>query len=224
MRFVNEGHLGGYVAADEQYPNGDPMTYTPKVWQYLLDRYDPHFICDIGCGQGHSTKWFHEHTDPTAPRAWVVGVDGCAEAIRTSVVPYDSVTRRHVTLWKHDFSQAGWGPFGKLDRPKKGPGIDLIWSCEFVEHVEGVHVGNVLETFNLADVVAMTHAFPGQPGHHHVNCQPTEYWIDKMAAIGFQLNHIATAESHGVAEPSHWKRSGLIFEKVGYVPKSRPQK
>jgi hypothetical protein len=57
----------------------------------------------------------------------------------------------------------------------------------------------------------MTHAFPGQPGHHHVNCQPTEYWLARMKATGFSLDEWATEAARTVAPGSHWQRSGLVF-------------
>lgn len=202
MKFVNEGHLGGFVAADEHYPNGDPMTYTPKVWEYLLRVYDPYTVYDIGCGEGHAIRWFLDRRDDKLSLKDVGGFEGCQTAIEKGVVP------GHIV--QYDFAappnNAGFVILNPSARK-------LIWSCEFVEHVEEQHAKNFLRLFGQADVVAMTHAFPGQPGHHHVNCQPAEYWIDKMKAMGMELNHIATAESRSVAEPSHWKRSGLVFEK-----------
>ena len=212
MRFVNREHLGGFVAADERYPNGDPMTYTPEVWEYLLQRYRPSFVCDVGCGEGHAVKWFNDRMNKIAQseegKDWpdglliAVGIEGCAEAIEKKV---------HKNVRQYDFTV---GPI-----PLEIGGFGLVWSCEFVEHVESKYMDNFLNLFDRSDVVAMTHAFPGQPGHHHVNCQPAEYWIDVMKARGFTLNHIATAEARAVADESHWKRSGLVFEKVNYVPK-----
>ena len=38
----------------------------------------------------------------------------------------------------------------------------------------------------------MTHALPGQPGHHHVNCQPIEYWVAVMQAFGFETDELHT--------------------------------
>ena len=34
----------------------------------------------------------------------------------------------------------------------------------------------------------MTYAEPGQPGYHHVNCQPQQYWVNKVEALGYKFN------------------------------------
>ena len=192
MKFVNEGHLGGYVAADEQYPNGDPLTYTPAVWEYLLNRYPFKHVVDVGCGEGHAVRWFMRHPQDFT----VMGIEGCTEAFAAIDAPVNNMTL-------HDFTS---GPPRIMMVPDM-----LVWCCEFVEHVEEKFSDNFLQVFRQASVVAMTHAFPGQPGHHHVNCQPTEYWLARMKAIGFSLDHVTTAEARAVAPQSHWERSGLVF-------------
>lgn len=40
--------------------------------------------------------------------------------------------------------------------------------------------------FNESNLVAMTHALPGQPGHHHVNCKNADYWIKIFNEYGFE--------------------------------------
>ena len=44
---------------------------------------------------------------------------------------------------------------------------------------------NYLQDFRRGRFLAMTFAGPGQPGHHHVNCRPAEYWIRMMYSQGF---------------------------------------
>ncbi len=194
MRFVNDRHLGGYVAADSEYPNGDPLTYTPRVWAYLLTRFDVEHVVDVGCGEGHALRWFLSR-----PRlASATGIEGCRDAFDAAGAPTQHMVRV-------DFVD---GPAAVAVGPKT-----LIWSCEFVEHVEEEFSENFLQLFAQADVVAMTHASPGQPGHHHVNCQPAHYWVEKMAERGFLLDQPATDGSRAIAPASHWKRSGLVFVK-----------
>ncbi len=67
-----------------------------------------------------------------------------------------------------------------------GQNFDLIWCCEVVEHVEEEFVQNIMDTFKLGKIVALTHAVPGQKGYHHVNCKPKEYWIDLMISDNFK--------------------------------------
>lgn len=77
---------------------------------------------------------------------------------------------------RHDYST---GPY-LLDSV-----VDLAWSVEFLEHVDEPFLPNFMATFQSAKYILCTAAKPGEPGHHHVNCQPAHYWIGKFAEYGF---------------------------------------
>ncbi len=195
MEFVKRGHLGGYVKSDGNWPDGDPFTFCPKVWDRLVGRYGPRTVLDVGCGEGHAVRHFR--------RAGIqaFGIDGCHEALEAGIADRE-------WLFEHDYSNGV--PRLPFQR------VDLVWCCEFVEHVEAVHEENFLATFDLADVVCMTHAFPGQGGHHHVNCRPAPYWTGRMAGRGFTIDAEAVRETRTLDGPDgHWARSGLVFVKTG---------
>ncbi len=185
---VKEGHLGGY------FHGGDEATWSPKLWTRLVEQFDVRSVLDIGCGEGHSTKFFQ------GLGCDVLGLEGSEEALANSALP-DRMVR-------HDFSKAPFVP----DRE-----FDLVWTCEFVEHVEHEFVANILRTLAAArKAVAMTHAFPGQHGHHHVNCQPNRYWIGLIEGQGFDLDLVHTLENRRVSFEdypgiNHFARSGLVF-------------
>ena len=200
----DEGHLGGYIRSTKHQNSpgpsreqGDPATWTPNLWLWVHERLGVRSVLDMGCGEGHSTKFFAELGCD------VLGLDGSLQAKRDSVI-----SDFHVI---HDFVH---GPF-LLDRQ-----FDLVWCCEFVEHVEEQFSKNFLKTFLASGKYLMlTFASPGQPGWHHVNCQPGSYWIKKLEAIGFFLDPFLTYESRNVAEPGHYQRKGLLFVRRG---QSRP--
>ena len=195
MIFINRGHLGGYVKSDPvNWPHGDPMTYTPELWDWLVDQYNPRVFLDVGCAEGHAVK----HMLEKGCEAW--GIDGCLEVFKTAVVPQDRIII-------HDYSHGPVSAEFNASRP------DMVYSCEFVEHVERIYMENFLKTFDLARVVCFTHAFEDQPGHHHVNCQAPEFWIAVMEERGFHWNEKASMISRRIAGKSHWERSGLIFTK-----------
>ena len=193
---VDEGHLGGYIrASSEPAPSGlrvehgDPATWTPGLWRWAFDELNVRSVMDVGCGEGHCAAYFEQLGCD------VVGVDGSFQAKRDTVI-----VGKHVV---HDFQDGTYRP----DRA-----FDLVWSCEFVEHVEERYSANFLKTFAFSQrYVMMTFAPPGQPGWHHVNCQPREYWVDRLAALGFRLDEERTEISRKLAGAGHYASKGLFF-------------
>lgn len=183
-QFVEQGHLGGYIAG------GDEATYYPDLWDWFIGM-GWRTILDIGCGEGHSTRYFRERD------ALVVPIDGIAQPQLADFI-------------LHDFTEGPWRY--SLGEHRFG----LAWCCEVVEHIEEQYLPNLLETFAYCKVVAMTHAEPGQQGYHHVNCQPYTYWRGALAAFGFRLDEGLTAAARALAARNtnpynHFVRSGLIF-------------
>ncbi len=178
-------HLGGTALV------GDPMTWMPDVWEYLIKKYDFNSMLDIGCGVGKNARWFHE-------RGIVArGVEGFPDYLRHTVLPEGFV-------FPHDYTIGAFVP------PEK---YDLGWSSEFVEHVEEQFVPNFMATFKQCRFVCMTHATPGQGGYHHVNEQPSEYWISQMNNAGFE--HLAedSAWMQATGPNTHYGRRTLMLFK-----------
>jgi len=187
---VLEGHLGGF------YTTPDPYSQCPKMWKYIIDKFDIKSVIDVGCGMGYGIIEFLKYCDE------VVGIDGSPYAFENSIVKD--------YIFSHDYT------IGELETEDK---YDLCWCCEFVEHVDEQYVDNFLSTFAFAKYVAMTHAVPGQGGHHHVNCQPKEYWIDHMARYGFEYDEEFTNELKEISKTEgdyspHFLSTGLFFKKV----------
>jgi hypothetical protein len=180
----NNFHLGGC------WQGGDPFTWMPDIWGFLLISYDIKSVIDIGCGVGINLSWFKDQN------LEVLGIEGFDEAIKNSVIPENVV--------QHDFS------IGKYQPVKN---YDLVISTEFVEHVEQIYEENWLPSVDSCKYFLMSHAVPGQKGHHHVNCQPSEYWIDRITARGFNYNSVLSNKFRNTTEriPSNWGRNTLLF-------------
>jgi 2-polyprenyl-3-methyl-5-hydroxy-6-metoxy-1,4-benzoquinol methylase len=180
----NDPALGGNVIG------GDPDTYHPALWSYVVARFAPASMLDVGCGEGHCVKYFAD----LGVRAH--GFDGLKGNVERAVVPI---------AW-HDLRR---GPFIMP--------VDLVHCCEVVEHIEERFLGNLLRTLANGRVIVMTHAVPGQTGYHHVNCQPAGYWIGQLEARGYRLLEAETAEGKArIVESGTWTyflRSGLILER-----------
>lgn len=187
-----DSHLGGCIQNGD---TGDLRTWSPVVWRALLDSITarPIKVLDVGCGFGYSTKWFSQQ--PECGITNVVGLEGWNYAVKKGV--YSNTVL-------HDLTK---GPYTEGR-------FDLCWSCEFVEHLEEKFLPNLLHTFSLCDLVAMTHAVPGQGGHHHVNEQEAGYWIDKLGGIGYNYDEQESLRLRALIPPGdegHFVRETLLI-------------
>jgi hypothetical protein len=68
-------HLGGSVK------HGDPFTYCPTVWDYVINRFGVESVLDLGSGSGNASHYFH------AKGLKVIAVDGYAPSVDQSIYP-----------------------------------------------------------------------------------------------------------------------------------------
>jgi SAM-dependent methyltransferase len=183
--------LGGYVIGKPA-----PGTWCPEIWDWSIEELGVTSALDVGCGLGYVMEYFDQKG------VSVAGVDGSPSAIRDSVLP-------QYTL-QHDYAQGEWVPERKYD---------LIWSSEFLEHVEEAFIPHFMATFQAAEkYIFVTFAVPGQQGHHHVNLQYADYWIEKFMVIGFVYDEALTNYAKSLLPPSgmrsmQFRDKGLIFKK-----------
>jgi 2-polyprenyl-3-methyl-5-hydroxy-6-metoxy-1,4-benzoquinol methylase len=160
--------------------------------EFARDKLNCKSILDIGCGPGGMVY----------------------EAIRLGIeakgVDGDFVTKReNPELFEmHDFTK------GKLEHIKMN--FDMVWCCEFIEHVEKQYEDNWITLMQKGKYVFVTYSIPGKPGHHHVNCEPLEYWLKLFDKYGFKFRDDLTKQSKELStmKREFWNDCGLIFERV----------
>jgi SAM-dependent methyltransferase len=150
-----EKHLGGNVL------EGDPWTFAPSVWTYLVQRFAIRSVLDLGSGIGYSSRFFANLG------CQVLAVDGFDYNVQNAVHPTVQID---------------------LTRMPVSTRVDLVHCQEVVEHIEERFLENVLASLCTGRFIVMTNALPGQDGYHHVNCQPTSYWIEHLTRRG--CNHL----------------------------------
>lgn len=185
MQFVmgenEEKHLGGNIA------EGDPRTYAPSVWDYIIKRFALKSVLDIGSGLGFAANYFHNAGIQT------LAVEGFPFNVTHSVFPalHQDITQKPI--------------FCK---------VDLVHCQEVVEHIEEEFLDNLLSSLSCGRFILITHAVPGQGGHHHVNEQPPEYWINNLKRYSCELLEEDTmrirrlAANDGAVYLAH---NGLLF-------------
>jgi len=154
---------------------------------FLVSKYNVHSMLDVGCGPLGMVRLAR------LKGLEAHGIDGDF-----------TLNPGEETLFVHDFQS---GPFV----PKRR--YDLVWSVEFVEHVEERFIGNFLPCFSSADAICMTHALPGKRGHHHVNTQSGNYWVDIFSQIGYSLDAEATQSVRSLSSMRRefMRNTGLVF-------------
>jgi hypothetical protein len=165
-------------------------TNTDKpVFDHIVDKFNIKSVVDIGCGVGG----MQELADKKNVK-WY-GIDGDDAVIKTT----------ENTLL-HDFT---------LGSPNISIDFDLAWSVEFLEHVYEEYMPNYMQVFERAKYVCCTAARPGKKGHHHVNCQDTEYWIDAFKQYGFTFDQEYTNHLYSISKmrKKFFRRSGMFYYK-----------
>jgi|LakMenEpi03Aug12_release.lakeMendotaPanAssembly.Ray.scaffolds.fasta_scaffold215632_1 hypothetical protein len=165
---------------------GDEFTYMPDIWQELIDLYSVKSVLDVGCGAGKNLEWFR------SKGLEIQGVEGWPEAVAVCTVP----------VIQHDYTLT---PLALNRR------YDLAICTEFVEHVERRFEENWFQTLEAADRILMCHGLPGQLGYHHVNCQPSEYWVHRFNDHGYIKHDELSEKFRDTGRDAPWGRNTLML-------------
>ncbi len=165
---------------------GDPATHAPTVWSYLIDRFSVESVLDLGTGMGYAAHYFHKRG------LKVLAVDGMLDNCKNAVFP---------TLHMD------------LTTSKVFTKVDLVHCQEVVEHIAEEHLDNLLSSLTSGKFIVMTNALPGQGGYHHVNEQPTEYWIENLLRYNC---HVLIEDSNRIRALAQ-KDGALHLAKTGLV-------
>jgi len=165
----------------------NPSTYCPQAWKYIIDRFSIESVLDVGSGRGHAAKWFADQKLKT------YAIDGLEDNILNAVYPTE-----RIDLTENFYAKS----------------VDLVNCIEVVEHVDELYLDNLLTTLSSGKYIFMTHGVPGQEGHHHVNCQPTEYWINHLSKRGYVELTTESETIRNIAKTTkakHLRDTSLLF-------------
>ena len=179
-------HLGGHCG----------VTHLDEgVLDWLIEKYQIRSMIDIGCGPGGMIQLARKKG------LRVLGVDGDPRVRDLSGLgPSELVI--------HDFTR------GPLNLPEEWKdGADLVWSVEFLEHVEERFLENYMALFRQAKVVFCTAAPPGKPGTHHVNCREEDYWREtfRRGRLLFDAGSSKALRAVSTMKREFVRETGMLF-------------
>jgi SAM-dependent methyltransferase len=161
----------------------DAGTSHPDLIRWLVGVFPIRTVLDIGSGGGEALRLFRAYG------CHAIGVEGLKYA----------ASRSHMPTIVHDM-EAG---------PIRVANIDLVYSVEFVEHVNNVDA--TIESLCNGKMIAMSHALEGQGGHHHVQCHNDEYWQAKVEAKGYRYLKRLSIEHARPRAGGYFGQSGMLF-------------
>jgi SAM-dependent methyltransferase len=153
MRINTPEHLGR--TGDNNFSGIDI-----PVLDYFCNRLptdQPRKFLDIGCANGDVVL----HMKNLGLESY--GIDGDPYAI----YEYSDPSIRD-NLFHHDYTE-GQSIFDRK--------VDIVWSMDFVRHVEEIYFGNYIKDFLLGRTIILNTAPVGTLGHHVVNDKSKDYWI-----------------------------------------------
>lgn len=131
--------------------------------EVLINHFKPGSVIDVGCGCGEYLKAFVDFGIKD-----VKGYDGSTAAIKKSLIS------EKIEIFDLRFPLL-------LNRR-----YDLCLCIEVAEHIENIYSGLLVQTLvGLSDTIFFTAATPNQGGHHHVNEQPHQFWINLFQKKGY---------------------------------------
>lgn len=130
--------------------------------------FEPESVGDVGCGIGDYVYYWKNNLNVPS---W--GIEG-SEAAR----PYFVTDSVYVCDLRTEIVRLQ---------------ADLVTCFEVFEHIE-IEYSDILirNLTRMSNRLLISAAPPGAGGHHHVNCQPQEYWIRKMWLNDYEYDYMLT--------------------------------
>lgn len=160
-----------------------------STFDFIRQKYNIQSVLDIGCGPAGMVEYMR------SKGVDAIGVDG------------DPSLPKKEYVIVHDYTLSSL----ELDRK-----FDLAYSTEFLEHVYEQYIPNFLPSFQKAKYVFCSAAPKGQGGHHHVNENSKEYWIEKFDSYGFTYLKEDSDEISKTHEYKLVKNNSMFFVNRNY--------
>jgi SAM-dependent methyltransferase len=150
----------------------------------VVEELAPRSVIDVGCGTGALLATFRDAGCDVKGLEFARAAIAICQKRGLDVQQFDIVTGRYV-----------------LDRK-----YDVATSLEVAEHLPEHAADRYVHLLTrLSWTVVFTAATPGQGGTDHRNEQPVEYWVERFARYGHELDEALTRRWR-----ANWEASGQV--------------
>ena len=152
-----------YKINDEETPQAE------RLAAYLMGRFKPRSVVDIGCASGLYLRPFW------GEGIQVKGYEIADDAVLSASIPKSLIDIVDITVNDMQFEVS-----------------DITLCLEVLEHIHETDawhtVKNICNKFRSSDLLFFSAAQPGQGGYGHINCQPKSYWETLFKQNGLKRN------------------------------------
>lgn len=168
----------------------ESLTSAAVVVPAVIDLLHPSSVIDVGCGRGGWLRTFQQHGV-----ADIAGEDGAWVRPDDLLIDPSHFTPRDLGVRREPLRR-----------------YDLATSLEVAEHLAAAKAQVFVDYLcGCADVVLFSAAVPGQGGTHHVNEQRLSYWVDKFAALRFDLFDVLRSRLWDDRRIAWWYRQNIVL-------------
>ncbi len=147
-------------------PKDHNLNAEREIVPYLINKFNPASVVDVGCGLGTFLHVFQENGIKE-----IMGIDGSWVNKSDLYIPEN---RFYVQDLELNFS---------MDKK-----FDLVLCLEVAEHLSESSADILVDNLiRLGDIIVFSAAIINQGGQNHINEQPFDYWMIKFAKKGFRF-------------------------------------
>jgi hypothetical protein len=170
----------------------------PILCNIINKVFEPKSIIDVGCAIGDYVQYWRN-----------LGINAVGIEGSESVLPYALTDKIYICDLRTEIVRHH---------------ADLAVCLEVAEHIEIEYADIFIENLvRMSSRILMSAAPPGAGGHHHVNCQPKSYWIEKMLVHDYEYNPTVVTMLQFELRP--WRhRKELYHNNLMFFQKREEQK
>jgi SAM-dependent methyltransferase len=163
----------------------------------LYNLWKPTSVIDVGCGIGSYIAGFRDCDPLMSVCGLEIGArhatEFADESINETIIEAD--VGSDLTNWPQTY--------------------DLVLCIEVAEHLEEQYANQLCRNLKHFgnNRILLTAATPGQKGRGHINCQPHDYWIDRMEGDGwlYDKNEVNAVREVWSDDPLNLLKNLMIF-------------